>query len=316
MDNTCPYNLFRQYTYCILVRGTEVDLGADTMICSGETLPVFATTNTPNPIYTWKVNGIPTGPPQLQNQYTFLSAGLAPGTYTITVEVNSYVLPLICPGIDQKQIQVLPAPTPSLGPDTAIGYASMITSDAGSGYSSYFWSTGENSQLISVDSTGTGPGTATVWVNVTDQNGCEGSDTVLVHFVHNPGMEEALSSPTIRIFPNPSNGHFSLEIQQFSGIATDIEIFGIDGKLVCQKTLAASPEEHRVQMDAGHLEDGIYLIKVSNTSGTVVRMILISKQMPRTMNSTAIRDSFSLGLADPSGNSRVGFYRKLFFRNS
>lgn len=276
-DNSCPYNLFRQYTYCIYVNGDPVQLGPDTTICQGGTLPIVAIANTSNPVYLWKVNGIPTGLGSSTNQYHFHSSTQAPGNYTISVEVVDTVSPSNCPAFGQKTIQLLPSPAPYLGLDTTVGVSATVALDAGSGYSSYLWSTGDSTQQIVIDSTGTGAATATIWVKVQGSNGCEGSDTILVHFVHNPGMEESLMTPVIRISPNPNNGRFTLEFKDFSEKPSLIEIFGVDGKCVLRQMISPEEQDQSMHMDAGHLNHGIYLIKVSTPTSSLVRKMVINK---------------------------------------
>ncbi len=63
-----------------------------------------------------------------------------------------------------------------------------ITLDAGFNRDSYLWSTGETSQSITIDSSGT------YWAKITD-NGCEAEDTVEITV--NPGVEVELRSDTM-----------------------------------------------------------------------------------------------------------------------
>lgn len=65
-------------------------------------------------------------------------------------------------------------PTVSLGNDTAFCQGASVTLDAGSGASSYLWSTGASTQTISVNSVGE------YWVEYTDMNGCSNRDTVQI----------------------------------------------------------------------------------------------------------------------------------------
>lgn len=58
-----------------------------------------------------------------------------------------------------------------------------IILDAGEGYATYFWRTGERRQTLKI-------GTPGIYsVQVSDTDGCEGSDTVEVYFVETPALE-------------------------------------------------------------------------------------------------------------------------------
>ncbi|MBX7182601.1 MAG: T9SS type A sorting domain-containing protein, partial [Bacteroidia bacterium] len=71
-------------------------------------------------------------------------------------------------------ISVSSTPTFSLGNDTSICAQGTLVLDAGSGFANYLWNTGANTSSI----TANGPGTYSVIV--TDQNGCQGSDVIVV----------------------------------------------------------------------------------------------------------------------------------------
>ena len=76
-------------------------------------------------------------------------------------------------------VVVLPLPNVNLGNDTSILLGSSITLDAGSGFVSYSWSTGDNTQSIT-DS----PVIPTCYgVTVVDSTGCSNSDTICVTIV-------------------------------------------------------------------------------------------------------------------------------------
>ncbi len=88
-------------------------------------------------------------------------------TYTVTATDNN-----ACTGTASVVVTINALPVPSLTPSgtQTICSGSSVTLDAGSGYSSYSWSNGDNSQTSSVSSAGS------YYVTVT-QNGCEGAST-------------------------------------------------------------------------------------------------------------------------------------------
>jgi len=80
---------------------------------------------------------------------------------------------------DTVSVTVNADPTPIITGDTVICNGATGTLDAGS-YSSYLWNTGETTQTIDVITAGT------YSVTVTNSNGCEGTDDVLVVVNANP----------------------------------------------------------------------------------------------------------------------------------
>lgn len=98
---------------------------------------------------------------------TTLASNLAAGTYSLTVtDANG------CVESEQGVVQEGPALPINLGPDQTVCQTTSLMSPLTGG--SYLWSTGDTSQTVQIDSTGT------YILTFTDANQCQGSDTVMV----------------------------------------------------------------------------------------------------------------------------------------
>ena len=92
------------------------------------------------------------------------------GNYTVT-----YTDGLGCVSTDDIQVDIsVGSANVNLGPDTLLCDGASVMLDAGAGFSSYDWSTGETTQMITVDTAGD------YSITVTDANGCTGIDLINV----------------------------------------------------------------------------------------------------------------------------------------
>lgn len=277
-DYACPYNLTRHYSYCFKVDGIAVDAGANQQACIGDIVSFQAVTNAPGVVYQWLVNGVPAGPYQTSNAFTLNTQGMTAGSHTISVTVNNAAMNLTCPGVDLVVLTLHPQPQPYLGADTSLLPGNIIMLDAGSGYVNYLWSTGTNAQIASIDSSGTGIGIKTVWVAVTDINGCTGTDTILINFNQNPGMDEWEKTFTVQLSPNPASGFAYLNLQGTQSYAEQVEIISVDGKSVVQRLNEKTEIQPVMRLDLGNLPEGIYLVKVTLIDGsTGITRLIISR---------------------------------------
>lgn len=80
-----------------------------------------------------------------------------------------------------KTLNVTIPPDPNLGPDSFLCEGDDYILDAGPGYDSYFWSTLQTTQSITVQSAGT------YWVRV-QNGGCMGSDTIYLNAYEKPNV--------------------------------------------------------------------------------------------------------------------------------
>ncbi|MCF8226049.1 MAG: T9SS type A sorting domain-containing protein [Bacteroidales bacterium] len=138
-----------------------VELGSDTSICDGSVVTLDAGSGFAS--YNW-------------NRGVSSARELAvdtSGTYFVEV-TDTYGCSSVS---DTINITVLPLPEVDLGSDTALCAGSVLEISAGTGFSSYAWSTGDSTETISVDQSGTYIAT------VNNANGCSNSDTILVDFV-------------------------------------------------------------------------------------------------------------------------------------
>ena len=141
---------------------------------------------------------------------------------------TSNLLPDVNTSNDTLIIDVLNAGLPIVDLPEAIetnDYDTVVL-DAGDGFFSYIWSTGETNQTI----------IPTAWrmykVTVTDTYGCPASDSVDVF----TGIEEIDDDfGLIQIYPNPNNGEFNIYIENNRSIEFSIQILNMHGQTVLSK---------------------------------------------------------------------------------
>ncbi|HQP04985.1 MAG: aryl-sulfate sulfotransferase [Bacteroidales bacterium] len=161
-----------RYSKCY-VRGPVVTAGASlTSVCSGNAVTlnssaVSVTETSPTYTYAWSSTNGYSGATQTPVIYPTVT-----GTYTVTITNTA----ISCSSTASVTVTVLPLPEANAGNDVAINAGSSTTLTA-SGGGTYHWSTGANTQSITVNPAET----TTYTVTVTGSNGCTASDAVVVN---------------------------------------------------------------------------------------------------------------------------------------
>jgi hypothetical protein len=87
------------------------------------------------------------------------------------------------------------------------------------------------------------------------------------------GIDENVESPKMRVFPNPSNGSFEIEMNKGGSFTADLVT--MTGQVVATRSIETNGNE-KVQLDFSNTAKGAYLLKVrgedfSSTSRVVIR---------------------------------------------
>jgi hypothetical protein len=219
--------------------------------------------------YQWYMNGN-----TMPNHTSYTLACKQAGDYSVKV-----ISPIGCSNLSAPvTVMIHPLPVVNLGKDTVLLPSQHITLNAGAGFSAYFWSTGQTSQQIVVDTAGLGIGVKTIWVRVTDNYFCHGTDTIKINFTNNPGIETTITSQEkIFLFPNPTSGKTDLVINGFAPGAAEVEIYGQHGRLVMHQQPMIQTGETIINIDASTLAEGIYLMRIKTAEGVSTRKLVIRR---------------------------------------
>ena len=93
--------------------------------------------------------------------------------------------------------------------DNGNGSATANVSGGTSPYQ-YLWDANTGSQTTQ---TATGLSNGTFYVTITDNNGCQTTDSIII-FITN--VTELGTGPIFNVYPNPNNGSFTADIQLFN----------------------------------------------------------------------------------------------------
>ncbi len=151
-------------------------------------------------------------------------------------------------------------PSPNLGPDTIFDPNSVLL-DAGSGFSSYLWSTGDTTQTIMAELIGD------YCVDVTDSNSCTATDCVYKEFDN--GVEKYIITKKFDVFPNPTNGLLTIKSRSSD---YKFSIIDIAGEVIYESFLTKSSEV----FDITFLSPGIYCIRFSNAKNIATEKLIIN----------------------------------------
>lgn len=75
------------------------------------------------------------------------------------------------------------------------------------------------------------------------------------------------------IYPNPNNGMFSIDLNEYYGKVSVLKIVSMEGKMVYEQQLSSSKE----QINVTNLTQGLYFIHLLSENGTHINQLIISK---------------------------------------
>ena len=120
------------------------------------------------------------------------------------------------------------------------------------------------------------PGMYYVTFNVTDPSGNIAKSVKRTVFVVDMflGVNTLNTSEKMRIYPNPSNGKFTVSFENETSLQS-IKIYSIIGSLV--KDIAVNTNTKNVDVDMSDVNEGIYIVKIDGANGSFTQKINIIK---------------------------------------
>ncbi len=170
-------------------------LGEDTTLCFGESLLIEPGVGFTS--YLWQ-NG---------SNLPFCIVSQAGLYYVSVTDMNG------CNGSDTIVIDFA-TNVVNLGSDTIICECGSFLLDAGEGFNSYLWQDGSTTQFYLVDGSLLGPGLFEFHCTAVDSNNCESADTISVYIQEHTDIV-SYNYDKIKIYPNPNNGSFVLNLSDF-----------------------------------------------------------------------------------------------------
>ena len=167
----------------VIMNVTDLEVTASASgseICQGNEVQLFTNTTGGSGNFNYQWHSIPEG---------FTSTEQNP--VLVPDETRDYIVEVIDGMVtvfDTVAVSVLPKPEVNIGEDVVICGEGSVELDAGNEGAAYLWSTGETSQTVTI-AEAAGSGMKTVWVEITNNNGCSNTDTVEIDFAALPVVE-------------------------------------------------------------------------------------------------------------------------------
>ena len=97
------------------------------------------------------------------------------------------------------------------------------------------------------------------------------TNTTINHFTTPASINENFINKTVSVYPNPTTGVVSIQLN--STEKHNLQILDMTGNIVVQQII----ENGNALIDVNNLSNGIYTIKVSNSSGSITKKLVVVK---------------------------------------
>jgi hypothetical protein len=230
-----------------------------TTVCAGQNISLFAS-NITDATYAW------TGPNNYssnqQNPSIINATTAASGTYSVAATANG------CSNTAQITVNVNALPVVAyLGDTTCVDYGAFDLEGGlpvGGNYSS------SAGTITSFDPSVSGVGEYAITYTFTDANQCTNSATANMVVKICLGVEELPSNlASVKVYPNPSFGRFTVEVVALSNEDAQLVIYTAGGITVKEEKLNLLQGENKLSYSLDNHAPGIYFIRIVTNSGNL-----------------------------------------------
>lgn len=109
-------------------------------------------------------------------------------------------------------------------------------------------------------------------VVVNDDNGCEGESQVIEHTW--VGIGDVANSYSMELFPNPTNSVFNMKLEFAENTDVRIQLSDLLGQLIIPVEDVPNVRTVNRKYNLNHLPNGIYVMQVVTTNGSIVKRII------------------------------------------
>jgi hypothetical protein len=190
------------------------------------------------------------------------ATGLSIGTYTVTVTDSCGYATTASVTITQPTPVVVIADSINVTASSDCDGEAWVTATGGTSPYTYLWTTnGQTTDSIKGQCQGT------YCCIVTDNNGCEQVSCVKIGYPTGI-MNIKSGSGQISIYPNPSNGQFTIQSSVNSG-QSSVEIYNVLGQNVYSNSLNIS-QGSSLEINMNTRPAGLYLYRIIATNGSLI----------------------------------------------
>ncbi len=239
----------------------NVDLGADSLfICADDSVTLYGGSFDD---YEWSTG-------HTSDTIVIDSSGIGLNSVMITLRVTDSIG---CKNSDTIIVTFVDNPSTSIiGADTML-FSHSTTLDAGTGFYSYLWSTGDSTQTLIVNNNNISIGDNVLSVTVSNEYGCTFTATKNL-FVHDDtGLDELNNEIIVQVHPNPSKGVFVIEINNLNGDYI-LDINNMNGQTVVSELIKTS--SFKKEYDLSKYAGGIYILRLYNEDTFLTKRLLIN----------------------------------------
>jgi hypothetical protein len=183
----------------------------------------------------------------------------------------------------QVNISQAPVLTADAGPDQSIDVGQSLTlggtpaATGGTGSITFIWDPPYHIDNIYIPNPlATPPGNMTYTLLVYDERGCTATDKAVITVIGGTGIADRTADGNIVVYPNPSNGAFTLEI--INGHANDlmISVMTMTGQVIHNEILKGGDSEMKTSIDLSALPKGTYILRISSDLDEIYRNIILN----------------------------------------
>ena len=110
---------------------------------------------------------------------------------------------------------------------------------------------------------------------VIDINGCENQSECIYVEVETSVLAENANQFELKIFPNPSNGVFNIELSELTVSEVELVLLDVSGKVFSIETFTTNSNKLTVPMNISDADAGIYFIRI-NAGKTITKRVIVS----------------------------------------